>query len=120
MEPSLLEGDWLIVDRRPAQPVVGDVVVARDPRERGRLIVKRVGEVGTDLQLVLVSDHPAHAGDRIGPLAPADIVGRASLRYWPMSRVAVIGRGSTQAPDRRAARKTVPLRGQRQERAVDE
>jgi len=86
MEPALRDGDWLIVDRSARTPRVGHVLVAHDPRARERLIVKRVGEVGAHDQIVLISDHPAHADDRIGPVRPADVVGRAVLRYWPPAR----------------------------------
>ena len=95
MEPGLRAGDWLIVDRH-VRPAVGDVVGALDPRESTRVIVKRVKEVGTDNRLVLASDHPAHAGEEIGPVRPSDVLGRAALRYWPPSRVGLVG-----APSRR-------------------
>ncbi len=89
MEPGLLDGDWLLVDRG-ARVGVGDVVIARDPREPGRVIIKRVLHAGTDAQLVLASDHPAHADETIGPVLPPDILGRARFRYWPPSRLGVI------------------------------
>lgn len=89
MEPGLRDGDWLVVDRAARRFSAGDVVVARDPRERDRLIVKRVGEVGTDSQLMLASDHPAHASERIGPVPGNDVVGRAVVRYWPPARLGV-------------------------------
>ena len=86
MEPGLRAGDWLIVDRH-VRPAVGDVVVALDPRENARVIIKRVKEAGTDDELLLVSDHPAHAGEVIGPVKPPAVLGRAVLIYWPPSRV---------------------------------
>jgi len=85
MEPTLRDGDWLLVDRR-GRPRPGSLVVAEDPRAVGRLIVKRVNGVGTDSQLQLSSDHPAHAGELIGPVRPADVVGIVRLRYWPPGR----------------------------------
>jgi phage repressor protein C with HTH and peptisase S24 domain len=97
MEPGLRAGDWLIVDRR-AHVGVGDVVVALDPRENARVIIKRVKHVDTDNELRLVSDHPAHAGEEIGPVRPSAVLGRAVLRYWPPSRVGLIP-----APSRRCA-----------------
>jgi len=86
MEPALRDGDWLIVDRVPDRITRGDIVVARDPRMLDRLIVKRVARVGTDSELMLISDHPAHAGEVIGPLRAVDVVGRVRLRYWPLAR----------------------------------
>ena len=86
MEPGLRDGDWLVLDR-VTKPRPGAVAVARDPRVVGRIIVKRVGEMGTDSHVVLVSDHPAHAHERIGPVAAADVLGVVVFRYWPASRI---------------------------------
>jgi phage repressor protein C with HTH and peptisase S24 domain len=95
MEPTLRDGDWLLVDPdaytlRP--PGVGELVVARDPRSAGRLLVKRVAATGTNGAISLASDHPAHATDAIGPLTTADVVGRPWLRYWPPRRLGRPGR----------------------------
>ena len=90
MTPGLLAGDWLVVDRGPRSWSQGDIVVAHDPRAPARLIVKRVGEVGPEHELVLVSDHPAHANDRIGPVPPAEVVGRVVVRYWPPFRAGFV------------------------------
>ena len=50
MEPTLRDGDWLLVD--VLNPVTaGDLAVAWDPRQTDRLIVKRVREAGTDTDL---------------------------------------------------------------------
>ena len=90
MEPGLRAGDWLVVDRS-SRVGVGDVVVALDPRENSRVIIKRVRQVATDNELLLASDHPAHAGEEIGPVRPSAVLGRAVLRYWPPSRIGRIG-----------------------------
>jgi phage repressor protein C with HTH and peptisase S24 domain len=82
MAPALRDGDWLIVDKW-AHVVPGDVVLVRDPRSVGRLIVKRVRDLSTDAQVLLVSDHPAHAGELIGPVPTTAVVGRVRVRYWP-------------------------------------
>lgn len=86
MEPTLRDGDWLLVDPDGA-PRVGELVVARDPREPQRLIVKRVVEVQPG-QLLVAGDHPAHAGKaaEIGALEASLVVGRPWLRYWPPRR----------------------------------
>ncbi len=87
MEPSLLAGDWLLVDPSPDDALVaGDVLVAHDPRAPGRLLVKRCAST-TGGQLMLTGDHPAHATDRIGPVERADVIGRAWFRYWPPGRI---------------------------------
>jgi signal peptidase I len=86
MEPHLRDGDWLIVDQVSDGMTCGDIVVARDPRMLDRLIVKRVARVGTDSELMLMSDHPAHVDEIIGPIRAVDVVGRVRLRYWPLAR----------------------------------
>jgi signal peptidase I len=86
MEPTLLDGDWLLVDRRVAPPRAGQIVVADDPRSRGRLIVKRVSSVAADGVVALTGDHPAHVEDVIAPVTPVAVVGRPILRYWPLRR----------------------------------
>jgi len=120
MEPGLEDGDWLLVDRSEKTFIAGDVVVARDPRNRERLIVKRVGEVGTDSQLWLRSDHPAHADEVIGPVDRSDVVGRARMRYWPVRRLGLLDGTSGGTPDSGAARKAVALSRQGEERSVDQ
>jgi len=92
MEPTLLDGDWLLVDplaytRRA--PRAGELVVTRDPRDESRVIVKRVKAADGDGSLVLAGDHPAHADDfrRVGAASPASVLGRPWLRYWPPGRV---------------------------------
>lgn len=107
MEPTLRDGDWLIVDRW-APVAIGSLVVARDPRSVGRIVVKRVREVGTDYQLLLESDHPAHADEVIGPVSSSEVVGVVMLRYWPMASIGVLGR----APDRGPLRETIPTIGE--------
>jgi hypothetical protein len=91
MEPTLRDGDWLLVDpdayltRAPRQ---GELVVARDPRAEGRVIIKRVVS-SDDVAVTVAGDHPAHAdeADEIGRLVGAQVIGRPWLRYWPPSRI---------------------------------
>ena len=87
MEPALREGDWLFVLPPRRAPRVGDVVVARDPRDPSRLVVKRVGSVAGDaIVLEECARHPTDDG-RYGVVTPADVIGRAAFRYAPLSRV---------------------------------
>jgi nickel-type superoxide dismutase maturation protease len=91
MEPSLRDGDWLLVDPdayRQGSPRRGDLVVARDPRDARRTLIKRVGEVD-DGRLSLVGDHPAHASDAetLGLVDASAVLGRPWFRYWPLPRV---------------------------------
>jgi signal peptidase I len=88
MEPTLHDGDWLMVDPlsfvdRP--PRVGEIVVASDPRAPTRSVVKRVRSIVGD-QLLVGGDHPAH-GDESLEIAASDLRGRPWLRYWPLRRL---------------------------------
>lgn len=88
MVPTLRPGDWLLVDPDafgPRGPMVGDLVVARDPRWQARLIVKRVASVGPDGGVVLCGDAPDASTDSrvFGAVAPDDLLGRPWFRYWP-------------------------------------
>jgi len=88
MEPTLRDGDWLLVDpdayrRRP--PTAGELVVADDPRTTGRLIVKRVRTTEAGESLVVCGDHAAHADERVR-LQSATVRGRPAFRYWPLRR----------------------------------
>lgn len=92
MEPTLRAGDWLLVDPdayRARAPRPTEIVVARDPRTVGRLIVKRVRAVGPHGDVRIEGDHPGHADDdgALGPLPPAALKGRAWFRYWPIGRL---------------------------------
>lgn len=95
MEPTLRDGDWLLVDPeayRVEEPSVGDLVVARDPRSSQRLIVKRVAAVRGD-GLLLAGDHPAHSmpEELIGPVPAELVIGRPWVRYWPVGRFGAVG-----------------------------
>lgn len=83
MAPSLLPGDRLLVVRMHRAPRAGDVVLAPDPREPRRELVKRVALVesgGVDLR----GDNVAASTDaRVGP---DRVRWRAVLRYWPPNR----------------------------------
>ena len=92
MEPALGDGDWLLVDPdtyRARPPRLGDLVVSRDPRERTRVIVKRVIAVNRAGDILVAGDHPAHRGEalEIGRLTASELIGRPWFRYWPPSRL---------------------------------
>lgn len=84
MEPALRHGDRLIHVRLSPHP--GDIVVARDPRDPDRWIVKRVASLQPG-RVLLASDLEAHETLVVGPDA---IVGRALLRYRPLRRFALL------------------------------
>lgn len=75
MEPSLRHGDTLVYLRLPLR--AGSVVVAEDPREDDRLVVKRVAAIDGD-DVILASDMPGHESLMVGRGA---VLGRVLLRY---------------------------------------
>ncbi len=93
MAPALLAGDRLVVVGRPfgppAWPEPGAVVAVRDPRDRSRVLVKRVARVdrasGT---LEVLGDAAERSSDSriFGPVARSALVGRAVYRYAPPGR----------------------------------
>jgi signal peptidase I len=97
MEPTLRDGDWLLVDPGAYAhrvPRRGELVVVRDARHRERVLVKRVAAVdGTGASLTIGGDHPAHAEDSvaIGAVESEAVLGRPWFRYWPSDRMGRIG-----------------------------
>lgn len=87
MEPALREGDWLLVLPPRRVPRAGEVVLVRDPRDRSRLLLKRVAEV-RDGGVVVLGDREDHSTDsrEFGAVPLADVVGRAAFRYAPLDR----------------------------------
>jgi nickel-type superoxide dismutase maturation protease len=88
MAPALRPGDWIIVDRRAYRgrlPLRGDVVLARDPRDPSRELVKRVGRVDLHGNAWLLGDNEAESTDSrtFGLVPSVAIVGRVRWRYWP-------------------------------------
>ena len=111
MEPTLLEGDWLLVDPTTTRwPRVGSVVAFLEP-DTGALAVKRVGAGPgarvpfADGYLELADDEawltadaspdvtaeadlgPARDSQRFGPVPVAMLVGRVWFRYAPWRRI---------------------------------
>lgn len=92
MSPTLLPGDRLLVVRL-GSPRVGQVVLAADPRDTGRELIKRVVRVngsGVDLR----GDSPAASTDfrTFGPVPARAVRWRAVLRYWPLDRAGRVSR----------------------------
>ncbi|MCC6388091.1 MAG: nickel-type superoxide dismutase maturation protease [Dehalococcoidia bacterium] len=90
MEPAFRDGDFVVVDRaayRRAAPKAGQVVIATDPREPARTVVKRAAEV-TDTDVTLRGDNAAHSTDSrtYGPIPRDAVIGRVVFRYWPLRR----------------------------------
>ena len=84
MAPALLPGDRLLVARVARAPRPGDVVLAPDPLEPRRELVKRVAGVAP-AGIELRGDNVAASTD--ARVAPGRVRWRAVLRYWPPSRV---------------------------------
>ena len=86
MLPTLRPGDRLVVVRgRRAR--VGDVVLALDPRDAGRELVKRVAAVGPD-GVTLHGDYPAMSTDgrTLGAFPMGAVRWRVVARCWPLDR----------------------------------
>jgi nickel-type superoxide dismutase maturation protease len=92
MAPGLIPGDWLILDPdayRRRSPAPRELVVVRDPREPGQLLVKRVAAVEPGGALALLGDNPAESTDSrsFGAVPPSAVLGRPWIRYWPPRRM---------------------------------
>ena len=92
MAPALLPGDRLLVESRSylgRQPRRGEVVLAADPREPDRELIKRVASVdGTTATAELRGDAPGSSTDSraFGAVPLSAIRWRAIVRYWPPER----------------------------------
>ena len=92
MAPTLLPGDWLLVDPeayRSRRPEPGDLVLVPDPRLPERLLVKRVDARDGEGRLQVRGDDPSVSTDSrdFGPVDPAWVEGRPWFRYWPPPRM---------------------------------
>ena len=87
MLPTLRPGDRLVVVRNRRRARVGEVVLALDPRDAGRELVKRVAAAGPD-GVTLRGDHPAFSTDgrTFGSLPATAIRWRVIARCWPLDR----------------------------------
>ena len=89
MSPTLEPDDCVLVCTRAAKPLaVGDIVVAHDPQDGQRTLVKRVGSLGTG-SFAVTSDNPASARDsrQFGSLAPEHLIGPATLVFTRKGRI---------------------------------
>ncbi len=81
MEPTLFEGDCVLVKRIGLDALrSGDLVIARDPRNPKRLWIKRVGSTAPG-SFAVVSDNPLEASDsrQVGSLRAEHLVGIPTL-----------------------------------------
>jgi nickel-type superoxide dismutase maturation protease len=87
MLPTLRPDDRLVVVRRLRPVRVGDVVLALDPRDAARELVKRVAAIGPE-GVTLHGDNPSLSTDgrMFGALPATAIRWRAVARCWPLER----------------------------------
>ena len=87
MAPALLPGDRLVVARL-GPPRVGNVVLATDPRDRRRELIKRVSALDGG-RVTLRGDNGSQSTDArtFGALARSDVRWRVIGRYWPAERI---------------------------------
>ncbi len=86
MSPSLSPGERVVVNRAAywlSRPRPGDLVVVRDPRQRDRLLLKRIDRsIGDDEWAVLGDNRVASTDSRaFGPVGRELVVGKVWLRY---------------------------------------
>jgi len=90
MLPTFREGDFLLARRVvPGQlPRTGDLVLANDPREPSRTLLKRVGGVDLHGQVTLLGDNAGASTDsrHFGAVPAEAIIARVAFRYWPRAR----------------------------------
>lgn len=92
MAPSLLPGDRLLVESRSYMtraPRLGEVVLAADPRQGDRELIKRVAAIDADAAAAdLRGDAPEASTDSraFGAVPLSAIRWRAAFRYWPPER----------------------------------
>jgi nickel-type superoxide dismutase maturation protease len=92
MAPTLLPGDRLLVESRSylgRAPRPGEIVLAADPRQGDRELIKRVAVVDEVAAAAdLRGDAPDESTDsrEFGAVPLSDIRWRAAFRYWPPER----------------------------------
>jgi nickel-type superoxide dismutase maturation protease len=96
MAPTLQSGDWLLVDRTAFQrhaPMPGQLVLALDPRDPERELVKRVTAIDVDGHLLLSGDARDASTDSrtFGAVDPSSVGGRPWFRIRPLGRMGRIG-----------------------------
>jgi nickel-type superoxide dismutase maturation protease len=96
MVPALLPGDRVLVWRGfgPLRPQirVGDLVAVGDPRDPGRLMVKRVaGMAGTEVFVRGDNESASTDSRHFGPVSATTIGGRVIYRYLPEERRGRLG-----------------------------
>jgi nickel-type superoxide dismutase maturation protease len=92
MAPTLLPGDRLLAVR--ARPRAGTIVLAADPRDPRRELIKRLARIGPS-GVELHGDNPDASTDArtFGRVPLAAVEWRVVLRYAPVRRIGLVSRG---------------------------
>jgi nickel-type superoxide dismutase maturation protease len=95
MLPALAPGDWVLVDEhayRGNLPRRGHIVVAADPRDPDRHLVKRVSTVDLHGNIRIEGDNRDESTDsrHFGAVPRSNIIGRVRWRYWPARRAGAV------------------------------
>ena len=104
MAPAMAPGDLLVVEswtyaRRP--PRRGELVLAADPRDGRREVIKRAYPAADGTFLLLGDATEASSDSRSFGAVPAEAIRwRAVARYWPLNRIGRIPPAA--APERSA------------------
>jgi nickel-type superoxide dismutase maturation protease len=89
MEPTLSDGDKLLVlrARKLSERLLNKVVVVKDPRDNGIVMIKRVTELDQD-SFTVMGDNPSESTDSrtLGRFPAHLMLGVAIYRYFPLSR----------------------------------
>jgi nickel-type superoxide dismutase maturation protease len=96
MTPALRQGDRLLVESltfRRRAPRTGEIVLATDPRQPSRELVKRIGLVDPSSGGAELTGDAADASTdsrAFGPVALGDLRWRAAIRCWPPARIGLV------------------------------
>lgn len=99
MAPSLLPGDRLLVESRSylgRGPRRGEVVLAADPRQPDRELIKRVASIddaGSSAELRGDATQASTDSREFGAVPLSAIRWRAVFRYWPPQRAGRLAPG---------------------------
>ena len=87
MQPTLHDGDRLLV-RHGATPRVGDLVVVRLPSRAGGVVAVKRATMRERGGWWVERDNPDEGVDSwsVGAIADADVIGVVWLRLWPLRR----------------------------------
>ncbi len=95
MLPTLQANDWVLVDEHAYAsrlPKPGHIVVAPDPRQPERLLIKRVAAVDLHGYVQIEGDNAAASTDSrdFGRVPANSVIGRVRWRYWPPLRAGTV------------------------------